>query len=70
MAETLDSEDLEATLFAPTDLAFETLAERQGITVEELLEDTEYLSKVLHKSSYEIITLIRHEHLICCSAWP
>ncbi len=51
--EILNTTDIEITVFAPTDEAFEALLEALDITAEELLADTELLNDVL---LYHVVT--------------
>lgn len=46
LGEILRDPSAHVTLFAATDLAFETLAEKRGQTVEELLKEGKYLRDV------------------------
>lgn len=46
LSKILQDPSTQVTLFAPTDLAFETLAEKRGQTVDDLLEDDKYLRDV------------------------
>jgi uncharacterized surface protein with fasciclin (FAS1) repeats len=47
LVETLEDEEVEYTIFAPTDEAFEAALEELGLTQEDLLENTDLLTQIL-----------------------